>query len=137
MSDKFFGHFFCRDNISICDAADDTNHDYHLWSGIVEFKDTTYQEIMNEICLATVFVKIYTIKIDILFVCYAKLCYTPDILSYIFCHIVMKNTDIFTICSVIRNTNLRHILGVYASASANGRWTRSISNITPLMNFFF
>ena len=74
-----------------CEADDDTNHDYHLWSSIIEFKDTTHQEIMSEICFATVFVKIYTIKIDILFVCHAKLCYTPDILSYIFHDISMIN----------------------------------------------
>ena len=65
---------------------------------------------MNEICFAVVFVKIYTIQIDNLFVCHAKLCYSPDIFSYIFCHIFMKYIDIFTIFSGIRNTTLRHIL---------------------------
>ena len=43
----------------IWEAGEDINHDYHLWNSIIELKDTTHQEIMNEICFATGFVKIY------------------------------------------------------------------------------
>ena len=59
MCDKFFGHFLGRVYIFVCEADDATNHDYHLWSSIIKFKDTTHQKIMNEICFETIFVKIY------------------------------------------------------------------------------
>ena len=73
MCDKFFGPFFRRDHLFVCEAYDDTNPDCHLWSSIIKFKDTNHQEIMNEICFATVFVKISAIKIA----AFSKLSYTP------------------------------------------------------------
>ena len=109
MCDKFFGHFGCRDHMFVCKADDDTNHDYHLWSIIIEFKYTTHQEIMNEICFATVFVKIYTIKINILFVCHAKLCYT-HFKQHFPPHFHKKYRYPHNF-SGIRHTILRHISG--------------------------
>ena len=63
---------------------------------------------------------IYTIKIDILFVYPAKLCYTPDIFSYIFCHIFMKNTISSHFFLGLGTPSLHIFQGAYSTACANG-----------------